>query len=97
MASANSTVFVPSNGETVSHEKDVAALIAEVPSRQTKIELTDRYRSWRCLESLLHFNEDAEVVDRGRSRTTQVAEHEARAGSAAWSKHLNRSFKNSFC
>src|SRR3984957_3004647 len=57
-------------GETVFHEEDDGSRYRGSFVQTFQDRDDDRYRSWRCLEPLLHPQRRWRVVDRGRFRTT---------------------------
>src|ERR1700757_4411376 len=60
----------PLKGETVPMKKPAQHLIAEVPRRQAKVEMTIGVDLGDVWSHYCTLNEDGEVIDRGRFRTT---------------------------
>jgi transposase len=63
----------PRKGETVPMKKPAQHLIAEVPRRQAKVEMTIGVDLGDVWSHYCTLNQDGEVVDRGRFRTTPKA------------------------
>lgn len=73
MVPINGTSRSPRKGETVPMKKTTQQLIAEVPRRRTRVELTIGIDLGDVWSHYCTLNQDGEVVDRGRVRTTPKA------------------------